>query len=231
MRKAFALILTVPFLLASCAVTTPESSEADADWQLQVILDNVSTWEVSEDHPFGETSEADAAGWGFAFAVTDLDNDGYLELLKQAHYKSSVILWVYEVTLDGELTLCDSTLDTDDCKSMDYPYIDDSLQMYQNENGESMYFCCHTEADLQYRHEQYGWLTLRGRELSFEILFEDTMTVEDYTFYDSGGNEISEEEFNQLLEECESLATGEVNIGWFYEPTMENLISSFESYE
>ena len=84
-----------------------------------------------------------------------------------------------------------------------------------------------------------GWLTLRGRQLSFEILFDDTMTVEEadgesvenYTFYDSEGNEISEEEFNQLLEECESLATCEVNIGWFYEPTMENLISSFESYE
>ena len=81
----------------------------DTDTQLGILEKEASVWQLSEE-PHGDFTEAtDFANYGFA--VTDLDNDGMLEVIKSGwagtgHYSMN---YIYEVTAEGTLEAIDTS--------------------------------------------------------------------------------------------------------------------------
>lgn len=260
MRKEVTLMLALPLLLASCTeavpeaeiseVATIESSEVlvsetsateteatydlasvnvDYVWQLQVILDNSGVWELLEE------DEVDP-DWYCAYAITDLDNDGLLEVCKRAVYNNGPVtrLWIYEVTDEESIVRLESEIDEGlDYVSSNYPEFNDDepIAFYQSDDGTYCY--------LVHDSKSYG-LTSVYVNYEYMALIDNIITINDVcfwhsenacdvvTFFDGDGNEISESEYSQLFEEYEERATGEVYIDWFYEISMDNLIESFE---
>ena len=259
MRKDIALILTVPFLLASCAVTSLETETSETSvietsettvtetsateteityalsmvddeyaWQLQMIFDNADVWEMSEED--GIDSD-----WYCSYAITDLDNDGLLEVCKRAEYSNGpqTRLWMYEVIDDMSIVRLESEVDDGlDYVSSNYPDFEnhEPLEYYQDEDG--VFYLVHDckSYGLTSVYNNYGVMALVNNRITInDVCFLHSENADAViTYFDGDGNEISEEEYNQLFEEYEGLATGEVYIEWFYEPSMDNLIESFE---
>ncbi len=197
-------------------------------WQLQVILDNASIWEASEE----DSIDPD---WYCSYAITDLDNDGLLEVCKRAVYNNGPVtrLWIYEVTDEDNIVRLESEIDEGlDYISSNYPDFEnrEPLKFYQNEDG--IYYLVHNckSYGLTSVYNNYGVMALVDNRITIDdVCILHSENADDViTYFDGDGNEISEEGYNQLFEEYQGLATGEVFFAWLYEPTMENLIESFE---
>ena len=212
-------------------------------WQIKVIMDNSSIWERSEDHPFMETNESDRT-WLFTYCITDLDHDGYLELMKNAEFTNGPVttLWLFEVTEDGELVELSSDLEDDknvEFRSTEYPDLpySEPLRFYVDEDGVYRYLGIDVHSWGIYGADNYyGIWSVSDNNISYELLFmHSTEADEDSTeyintYFDSDDNEIDEDEYNRLHKEYEALFTDEIQLGWFSEVTTENLVDSFNTY-
>lgn len=197
-------------------------------WQLQVILDNEDVWVASEE----DSIDAD---WYCLYAITDLDNDGLLEVCKRAVYSNGPVtrLWMYEVTDERTIVRLESEVDDGlDYVSSNYPDFEhnEPIEFYQAEDGTYYYLVYDCKSyGLTSVYNNYGLMALVDNVVTInEVCYEHSEDADEIiTFYDGSGNEISEEEYDQLFEEYEGLATGEVYLVWFYEPSMDNLIESW----
>ena len=221
--------------------TTLNETIADNEysWQLQVLFDNKDTWERSADHPFAETNEM-VEDWYFDYAVTDLDSDGYLELLKVASFNNGPVtkVMLFEVTEDGDLEELEyeykgPVTNMSDCPDlMIIPY-DDPFEFYRDDIG-NKYICRNI---VSYglsggAQHYYGLLSLVDNSLVFEVLFwykgvPDEAGEVTYSYFDAEGNEISEDAYDQLLNDYESSSTDEIYLCWFNEVSLSNLENSY----
>ncbi|MCR5803883.1 MAG: hypothetical protein K6G47_06435 [Clostridia bacterium] len=135
-------------LTENSSETTLNETIADDEysWQLQVLFDNKETWERSADHPFAETDEM-VEDWYFDYAVTDLDSDGYLELLKVASFNNGPVtkLMLFEVTEDGDLD------------KLEYEYKGPVTNM--SDSTDKVYLCWFNEISLSNLDNSYMMFT------------------------------------------------------------------------
>ena len=221
--------------------TTLDKTLADDEysWQLQVIFDNKDIWERSADHPFAETNEM-IEDWYFDYAVTDLDSDGYLELLKVASFNNVPVTkcWLFEVTEEGNLEELEYDYRGPVTNMSEYPDLmivpyDDPFIFYQDDIG-NKYICTNI---VSYglsggTQHYYGTLALVDNTLVFEVMFwykgvPGELGEIIYTYYDAESNEISEEVFEQLYSDYETSSSGEVFLSWFDEVSLSNLYYSY----
>ena len=202
----------------------------DYAWQLQVIFDNASVWEASEE----DRIDSD---WYCLYAITDLDNDGLLEVCKRAVFGNGpqTRLWMYEVTDDRSIVRLESEVDEGiDYVSSNYPDFEnhETIEFYQDEAG--IHYLVHDckSYGLTSVYNNYEVMALINNRITInDVCFLHSENADAViTYFDGDGNEISEEEYNQLFEEYEGLATGDVFFDWFYEPSMDNLIESWRNW-
>ncbi|MCR5048525.1 MAG: hypothetical protein K6A37_06155 [Saccharofermentans sp.] len=230
--------------LDSSVVTSSETTETpvefqvdeEFDWQLQVIYENSDMWFLPDPDIFDE-------GFPSHFAVTDLDRDGYLEICKCRASNGNggpvSSIWIYEVGEDATLIERISSLDDPqtEFRSSDYPdiwgtFYSDPMGMYQAEDGTYMYLVSNSgDTSISGGYSEYGVMYLRDDIYYFDVEFSRHVylgeTDYEYLYYDSEGNEISEEEYNEILAEYESRGESETYLGWFSELTEENITGSF----
>lgn len=217
------------------AISSESAISYDIDeayiWQLNLICDNSDIWELSDE----DRIDPD---WYCFYAITDFDQDGYLEVCKRAVYSNgpNTRMWLYEVTDDMSIVRLESEIDEDiDYTSSNYPDFesDGSLEYYQDDNGIYYY--------LVYDCKSYG-LTSVYNKYSYMALIDNRIVIRDVcylhsenadeiiTYYDSYGNEISEEEYISIYEAYIASATNNTSLGWFANVTNENITDSFLTF-
>ena len=213
-----------------------DSVDEQYQWQLQSIYDSSDIWESSDD------DNIDYCLWNCLYSVTDLDKDGYLEVIKTAVYSNgpSTVLWIYEVDGEGALTRMDSEPEDNDTEfhSVEYPdlsivFYSQPMRFYQNSKGDYVYFVQDVISDgLSCVRRNYILMSVADNRILFDNFCaeasDNTETVE--TYFNAEGNEITEDEFNQLYSDYEALAEDEVSLSWFSEITMDNIIESYRVF-
>ena len=89
--------------------TINATASLDTEGQLEILEKEAAVWQLSEEAHGDFTEATDFANYGFA--VTDLDNDGMLEVIKSGwagtgHYSMN---YIYEVTAEGTLEAIDTS--------------------------------------------------------------------------------------------------------------------------
>ena len=221
---------------ASEETTTIETVDLpdEIDEQLQIIYDNYETWMLlpMDDSFFSEEDELNSA----SFAVTVLDNDGMLEIIKTgwagtAHNTRNTI---YEVSEDGELVLITVEWDSPDLWHMD------TVRYYTDDEGTRWNLVEDTTTENSTglsRYVTYSRLSIDNGIVTETYCAEyynpelDDETV--CLYYDADNNEITQEEFEQITSQYDALVEGEAAFGWISangQPTLEELAESYQTF-
>lgn len=215
--------------------------------QIQIIYDNYDVWKLQTETDT-DLSEADGLSSPL-YAVTDLDNDGMLEIMKTGFAGSGVYSRniFYEVTEDGELELLNEEF-WGDLGGPDL-WNHDAYRYYTDEDGTRWYLTQdYCQSGVSYWQFEYSCLSVADgytyvpycyEEFSATYDEESDSCIEEFNFYDGDRNEITEEEFDQITAEYEDMAEGESVIGWIpaksgdelVMPSMYNLIDSYRTFE
>ena len=213
-----------------------ESEETvDEDWQVKAIYDNSDVWELSDTLQLGEASEKDTLEY-CKYAVTDLDNDGYLEVVKYgiAGRDLNSYLRIYEVAEDGSIgEMDDSVLKGFDDGIPDFFLDEGAIGFYEDENGNRVYLVHDLISySLEGQVNIYSLMTIRDNKVELDRVCRNelskTESEETYTYQDGEGNEITEEEYEQILAEFELKAMDSFEFGWFTDITMDEIKGSAE---
>lgn len=216
--------------------TISESEETvDEDWQVKAIYDNSDVWELSDTLQLGEASEKDTLEY-CQYAVTDLDNDGYLEVVKygSAGRDLNSYLRIYEVAEDGSIgEMDDSVLKGFDDGIPDFSLDEGPIGFYEDENGNRVYLVHDfISYGLEGQVNIYSLMTIRDNKVELDRVCRNelskTESEETYTYQDGEGNEITEEEYEQIFAEFELKATDSFEFGWFTDITMDEIKGSAE---
>ncbi len=232
--------------------TTTSSTESVPDEileQLQIIYDNYDVWKLQPvNYDYTDFSEEDA--WGDPrYAVTDLDNDGMLEIMKTGYAGSGVYSRniFYEVTEDGDLEL----LNEDFWAEWGGPDLwnHDAYSYYTDKDGTRWYLTQdYCQSGVSYWQFEYSCLSVADgytyvpycyEEFSATYDEESDSCIEEFNFYDGDRNEITEDEFDQIMAEYADTVEGESAIGWIpakpdgemLMPSMYTLIDSYRTFE
>lgn len=228
MRKkilCFLGIICVLSFITGCKKNNKSDMIIDADVQLSVIENNKDLW------TFSDSSVKDCNGYGYA--VSDLDMDGYLEIIKSSyggngHFSQNSF---YEVTENKELKELDSS---DLLSSYSQPDLlaMNSLKKIQDSEG-WVYFTEDFESWGVYGYaNRYGNLSIKNDSIFFEEIAreENTASVDgmEATYY-IRENEIAENEYIEWMKQCNDTICF-VKLIWFQEISSENLKKSYEEF-
>ncbi|MCR5528418.1 MAG: hypothetical protein K6F49_04275 [Saccharofermentans sp.] len=217
------------------SVNVTSSTTYDIDevyrWQLDTIYDNSEVWKFSDE----DRIDPD---WYCFYAITDFDQDGYLEVCKQAVYSNgpNTRMWLYEVTADMSLVRLESEIDEDmDYTSSNYPDFDmnEPIEYFQDENGVYYYLVHDCKSyGLSSVYNNYSYMALvDNRIIIRDVCYIHSENADEIiNYYNSDGNEVSEEEYSSIYEEYIASATNNVSLGWFNDITNENIIDSFQTF-
>jgi hypothetical protein len=257
-NKAFTLLLICSLVLSGCyrqemteettslsetsVEITEETTTAckipeEYEWQLAVILDNSDLWYPPDPDVYD-------CLWPSMFAVTDLDEDGYLELFKCREYDNAPLtsIWIYEVTEEGEMVELVSSLEEPGSEyySSDYPDVpltnfDIPVNAYYDDDGTLLLQVSNMEFTERWNGlHRYGTMYIQDNTYYFEEEFSYGNYIENdrstVRYYDRDGAEITASDYLDLSTEYESRAEKEVNFGWFISVTAENIKTSFLTY-
>ena len=215
--------------------------------QIQIIYDNYDVWKLQTETDT-DLSEADGLSSPL-YAVTDLDNDGMLEIMKTGFAGSGVYSRniFYEVTEDGELELLNEEFGGD----LGGPDLwnHDAYSYYTDEDGTRWYLTQdYCQSGVSYWQFEYSCLSVADgytyvpycyEEFSATYDEESDSCIEEFNFYDGDRNEITEDEFDQIMAEYADIVEGESAIGWIpakpdgemLMPSMYTLIDSYRTFE
>ena len=202
--------------------------------QLQIIYDNYDIWMLhpTDENFFSEIDELNRA----SFAVTDLDNDGRLEIIKTgwAGTSHNTLNTIYEVSEDGELVLITSEWGSPDLWRMD------TVRYYTDDAGirwNLVEDIVTSDSTGLSSYVIYSRLSLDNGIVTdtYCMEYEETDAYDTVCrYYDADSNEITQEEFDQLTAEYEDLVEGEAAFGWISayqgQPTMEQLAASYQTF-
>ncbi|MBO7449630.1 MAG: hypothetical protein J6U54_04605, partial [Clostridiales bacterium] len=216
--------------------TVSESDETvDGDWQIKAIFDNSEVWELSDTFQLGEASEKDTLQ-DCKYSVTDLDNDGCLEVIKygSAGRDLNSYIRIFEVAEAGSIQeMDDSVLNGFDDGIPDFSLDEGPVGFYEDENGDRVYLVHDLISyGLEGQVNIYSFMTVRDNKVELNRVcrkeLSRTESEETYTYQDGEGNEITEEEYEQIFAEFESCATDSFEFGWFTNITMDEIKASAE---
>lgn len=238
---------SAPTTIATEETTSEETTTStsavlsdDIEMQLQIIYDNYDIWKLHpiDEEYFSEEDELNSA----SYAVTDLDNDGMPEIIKTgwAGTSHNTLIAIYEVTEDGELVLISEEWESPDLWNTD------SIRYYADADGIRWYLVTDQITNDSTGQSRYvihsrfsiddGIVTEPYCTESYNPeLNEDTDTYETICrYYDADDNEITEDEFEQLASEYDSLVEGESEFGWISaidgQPSLEQLEASYRTF-
>ena len=215
--------------------------------QIQLIYDNYDIWKLQ---PYDPSTDYSEEYWNCPlYAITDLDADGMLEIIKTGFSGSGVYSGnvFYEVTEDGELELLNEDLGAE-WGGPDL-WNHDTYSYYTDEDGTKWYLVeDHSRSGVDWQLTEYSRMSIRDRITIEPYCYEEYSVVYDvetdtftdtYTYYDGDHNEITEEEFDQITAEYEDMVEGESAIGWIpaksgdelVMPSMYTLIDSYRTFE
>lgn len=245
MKKIYKfLIFLFVILNTGCSVTKEKNETEDSiqtiveeksDENNDYIKDQINTllvysdiWELS-DETIGDFCEKEDCN-GFGYAVTDLDEDGYIEIIKSLYIGNGHFSWnsFYEVTEEGDVIRWDDS-ELKECYSQPDLLSMDLLPFFSNAFGETIYYVDDFESLGVYGWiERYGFLELYDDTVSYkeEGRYE---TYENNVTYFIGEEEVTEKEYSEektKTTECESVK----KLTWFTEITYDSLMGSYLGY-
>lgn len=188
--------------------TEPSGAQIPEDLteQLGIIEEAYSTWapklDIPEDYDPGSVS---LSYHNYAFyAVTDLDGDLLLEIVVSEYDGGSgdfSRFWIYEVNEEGGIELIGDDPDPDffmaDLFEMD------EIDYYLDENGVRWNLASDSTLNGSYGSVvEYQRISISDGLVIETICRKEHCTYQEdyYIFYDGDGNEISEDEFEELYE-------------------------------
>jgi len=218
------------------ADTTEELTE---DRMLLIILDKKTLWEVSDKEIVGETDEKSSLEY-YMYAVTDLDNDGYPEVIKTGYAGRGLNSYVriYEVTNDGSLTEFGYNGMTQFSDEMPDLFLSEnmSIRYFDDENGVRFYLIENITSDgvLGIQQDHY-LMSVKDNELHMDKIagryHVSSDSGESDDLWDVSGNPVSKEEYEELLGSYEARADKDFIFETFTEVTPDNIKSSYQSFK
>lgn len=203
-RKTSFLALTVVLIFAFFTACNTDNEAEDKTFpsaQISLIAENSDMWEAFIDFPVES----------FRVAVTDLDNNGRLEVICAATMGSGIVTtsaWA-EVSSDYEsLVSVQNNMD----KKSEPEIIVKSADCFVNaDTDERVYsFVDTARASGDYTAYTKGLLTLKDNIVSFKPLGTcisvaenpEDITNRTFTFTDAEGNSLTQEEFDSYIDTC-----------------------------
>ncbi len=201
---------TTPATNATEAVTTAPATEVtfasidetpatiiNEDAQYQLIAENVNLWKHKN---FDTTGTPEA----FKYAVTDLDNNGRLEIISAACTGSAhaTSTYVYEVNEDlTDLTVCHESRPLSEDSEPDF--IVDSTDCYINPETRERFYIQHNS--LTFEHEEIlltkGYFSLKDSFMDdYRLITKTRQSDGSYSFKDFDDFTLTEEEFNNYID-------------------------------
>ncbi|MBO4309878.1 MAG: hypothetical protein J5856_02305 [Lachnospiraceae bacterium] len=204
---------------------------------IEILLENSKEWELS-DEMLWDASEKDTIE-GVAYAITDLDGDGYPEVIKSGHrgsegYGYSII---YEVQNDGSIKKINSNSLSDPnfyelppnlyaintCKRLEtmegYKYLVDGNCNLEGNGSKKQYYL------MSFRYD----MAVLERICAKEVLGDENGRTENY--YDDKQNTISGADYEKILNNQDKASKTTVRFGWFSEITEENMAESIRKFQ
>ena len=188
------------------AVTLAPSVEelSKPENQIKLIAENQNLW-------LGSSLALDYTAWEPTFCVTDLDNNGRLEVVCAATIGSGIFTdSTWSKVSSGFDSVINIKNDLTKNKNTGPEIIVDSTDCFVNpDTGERFYtFVDTVRASGDYSTHTKGLLTLKDNTVSFTRLATCTsiaenpedITIRTYTYADTNGNSLTKEEFDSYIE-------------------------------
>ncbi len=244
---------SAPTAIATEQTTSEETTTStsavlsdDIEMQLQIIYDNYETWMLQPAIPHTDMDEQSLQIANYA--VTDLDGDGMLEVIKSgsagtAHNSRNIF---YEVTEEGTLELLNEDFATEWASGPDLWSMDE-FGYYTDENGTrwNLTSDCMSNGSYGCVYE-YDRMSIDNGIIIEPVCYEEFVyydfetesAVDLHLFYDAEYNEITEDEYYQITDEYNALVEGTSIFGWisprvdgdFTQPTLEQLAASYQTF-
>ena len=234
MRKKLLLLITMCFLLSTfgCGKSNSDepakeetndetNDEITIDDQFETFLDMDYLWKISDDEFEGK----------YAYAITDIDNDGNLEILVSNRTENSLDTTniFYEFAGIGKI----EKLDTSNFGGNDSE--PDLLEDYfwagcDDSSDERIHYLCRDFQNYQITGEKtiyYDVAIDNNNTFSSNMIGYYIYNDDKQEFYDSNGDRISLNDFNFNLRLPLNYKHFR-NISWFYEINLENMINSYQ---
>ena len=209
----------------------------DIDLQLNVIYENADIWQVSDEQVGDFCESRDFKNYGYAIA--DLDEDGYLEVIKSGwagsgHFYTNSI---YEVTETGELV----AFDMDAFRQLDSEpsmLAYDGLLGYRNKDGELCFVMEDNLTDGVKPADKHVYqVVFKDNKASVKRICyykvnyydKDGTTYKNQNYYDADDNEIYMYEFYQCVREYyEGMTRERGQLSWFRTISFEDIKASYD---
>lgn len=212
------------------------------DDQLETILGNRNMWEIIDsqcESSYGEIIDLEDYG----YTISDLDGDGKLEIISSAwagtghfslnrifEYKDENTLEEFDLSefcyddSEPDLLLQDEINDIFSSKN-------DSIEGFVDEDGIYNYIVSDKEYWQSYGgRTRYFQSKIIDNKITSKLLAYKEKDEEIDTYYDDKGEEISEEEFEKILDSVVSdRDIKQVTFNWFYYVTMDNMKESLKA--
>ena len=206
-----------------------EGIENEIEKQANIILNSSNLWELS-DEVVGDFCEKDDCK-GFGYAITDLDEDGFIEVIKSlysgnGHFSRNII---YEVTEDGTIFQWDSELEK--CYSEPDLLSMNELMVCDISSDKFIYYVDDFESWGVYGEaNRYGILEVSSNTIKYNEDYREELTYspeENKASYYKGDIELTVEQYNELVEERNKCSNGK-KLKWFTEISYENIMESYK---
>lgn len=203
-RKILSLALAILMLcifFTACGIDNTTKDKPSIEEQINLIAESTDIWTPFDIYP----------GDHFKFAVTDLDNNGRLEVVCAATIGSGIITdSTWSMVSSGFDSVINIKNDLTKNKNTGPEIIVDSTDCFVNpDTGERFYtFVDTVRASGDYSTHTKGLLTLKDNTVSFTRLATCTsvaenpedVTIRTYTYADTNGNSLTKEEFDSYIE-------------------------------
>lgn len=179
---------------------------ADADEQIAAIMGAIDTWYVDNEYEL------------YQYAITDMDNDGRLELICASIQGSGHYTYAdyYEVDdTNSGIVLLEDNLG----EGYDFPDIIGALVEYYDEDGVRYYlYDNHAHGGVSEQTTMYDLVSIQDNVVtvdnvcsSYELTDDEGYSI---TYFDAEGNEISEDDFTNTLADIYAHNVTGQNIRW-----------------
>ena len=233
----------IPFLCSLALLCVPltacaqSESSVPADRQINVFSKFVSIWQV----------DAEEDWW--AYAVTDLDRDGTLELLSTeshgtGHFTTSSV-WRADLTNEKQKVLCAAASDAPEYMGPRFePHYDEEggtapVPVYYDQKDNAYHYILKSlvKDGMLHYYESENVMTMKDGEITTELIGSREIDCseegeETITYRDSGGNAITEEAYeNAAAEHFADCIPMEANIFWIETTSFQSIGSEAERAE
>ena len=206
-----------------------EGIENDIEKQVNIIFNSSDLWELS-DEVVGDFCEKDDCK-GFGYAITDLDEDGFIEVIKSlysgnGHFSRNII---YEVTEDGNIIQWDSELE--ECYSEPDLLSMNELIVCDISSDKFIYYVDDFESwGVSGEANRYGLLEVSSNTVKYNEEYREELAYfpeDNKASYYRGDIELTVEQYNELVEE-RNKCSNRKKLKWFTEISYENIMESYE---